>query len=151
MRALLIALALSLAGNAVQLWRAQLADRDHALALAAVRQAQADDTLQRQARQVQTLVSLAERNNTLQAQAREVMASVGELASNRTTLIERLERENATLRAWGDARLPADLARLRERPALSGATAYRDWLSATDRLPATGQPAHPEPGSAAPD
>lgn len=42
--------------------------------------------------------------------------------------IEGLKRENAALRDWAAQPLPDVARRLRERPALTGADAYRQWL-----------------------
>jgi LysB family phage lysis regulatory protein len=50
--------------------------------------------------------------------------------------IQELEDENAELRAWAGQPLPAAARRLRQRPVLTGATAYRDWLSSGNALPA---------------
>ncbi len=50
--------------------------------------------------------------------------------------IQELENENADLKAWADQPLPAAARRLRERPVLTGATAYRKWLSGGNTLPA---------------
>lgn len=51
-------------------------------------------------------------------------AELSRTASNRLTTIEELHRENATLRAWANARLPDTVSRLRRRPAVTGADAY---------------------------
>lgn len=51
--------------------------------------------------------------------------------------IKELKRENAELREWAVAQLPAAARRLRQRPAITGADAYRDWLSGRNAL-------HPE-------
>lgn len=51
--------------------------------------------------------------------------------------IKELKRENAELREWAVAHLPAAARRLRQRPAITGAAAYRDWLSSRNAL-------HPE-------
>lgn len=51
-------------------------------------------------------------------------ADLSRTASNRLTTIEELHRENATLRAWANARLPDTVSRLRRRPAVTGADAY---------------------------
>lgn len=51
-------------------------------------------------------------------------AELSRTASNRLTTIEELHRENATLRAWANARLPDTISRLRRRPAVTGADAY---------------------------
>jgi len=57
--------------------------------------------------------------------------------------LETLTRENTALRHWADQPLPDAAARLRQRPALTGADAYRQWLSGRDAL-------HPAGDSAAP-
>ncbi|MEW5715101.1 Rz-like lysis system protein LysB [Pseudomonas sp. SB113] len=51
--------------------------------------------------------------------------------------IKELKRENAELRDWAAAQLPVTARRLRQRPAITGAAAYRDWLSGRNAL-------HPE-------
>ncbi|HBR2325333.1 TPA: LysB family phage lysis regulatory protein, partial [Klebsiella pneumoniae] len=45
------------------------------------------------------------------------------------------KRENEDLRRWADTLLPADVIRMRERPALAGGAAYREWLSQSDAVP----------------
>lgn len=50
--------------------------------------------------------------------------------------IQELEDENADLKAWAGQPLPAAARRLRQRPVLIGATAYREWLSSGNALPA---------------
>ena len=49
--------------------------------------------------------------------------------AKRERTIEELKRENDELRNWAVQPLPDAARRLRERPALTGAAAYRDWLS----------------------
>ena len=56
----------------------------------------------------------------------------------RQRAIEELTRENQELRDWARQHLPAAARRLRERPALTGADAYRDWLSRRDAVRAAG-------------
>lgn len=51
--------------------------------------------------------------------------------------IKELKRENTELREWAAVQLPAAARRLRQRPAITGAAAYRDWLSGRNAL-------HPE-------
>lgn len=48
--------------------------------------------------------------------------------------IKELKRENAELREWAAAQLPIAARRLRQRPAITGADAYRDWLSGRNAL-----------------
>ncbi|ELJ4753096.1 LysB family phage lysis regulatory protein, partial [Salmonella enterica] len=57
------------------------------------------------------------------------------LLRSRQHRIEELKRENEDLRRWADTPLPADIIRLRERPALAGGAAYREWLSQSDAVP----------------
>lgn len=64
------------------------------------------------------------------------------LLRHRQHRIEELKRENEDLRRWADTALPADIIRLRERPALARGAAYREWLSQSDAV-------QPEPVSAA--
>lgn len=62
--------------------------------------------------------------------------------AKRERTIEELKRENEELRIWADQPLPDAARRLRERPALTGAEAYRDWLSGRGTVPTTSdQPA----------
>lgn len=73
------------------------------------------------------------------------LAHAETIAARRAARLKELEHEHADLRAWADTRLPADLGRLLERPALAGAGDYRQWLSGRDAVPAAGQPAADEP------
>ncbi len=62
--------------------------------------------------------------------------------AKREITIEALKRENADLRNWAAQLLPDAARRLRERPALTGADAYRQWLSGRGAVHAPGdQPA----------
>lgn len=53
--------------------------------------------------------------------------------------IEELKRENHELREWAAQPLPDAARRLRERPVIVGAGAYRQHLSRGDALPAAGE------------
>lgn len=62
--------------------------------------------------------------------------------AKRERTIEELKRENSELRDWATQLLPDAARRLRERPAITGAAAYRDWLSGRGAVPPAGdQPA----------
>jgi LysB family phage lysis regulatory protein len=63
--------------------------------------------------------------------------------AHRERTIEALKRENADLRVWATQPLPDVAQRLRERPTLTGAVAYRQWLSGRDPLQPAGHPSHP--------
>ena len=61
----------------------------------------------------------------------------------RTQQIEVLKRENTALRDWAAQPLPDLARRLRERPALTGADAYRQWLSGRGAMPTASDRAKP--------
>lgn len=63
--------------------------------------------------------------------------------AKREQTIEELKRENSQLRAWADQPLPDAARRLRQRPALIGADAYRHWLSGRGAVPAAGDQPNP--------
>ncbi|CAI0933294.1 phage lysis regulatory protein, LysB family [Serratia plymuthica] len=62
------------------------------------------------------------------------------LALTREQKIQRLLNENQTLRDWFNTALPADVARLHQRPGFIGAADYLRWLSDGESMPDTGQP-----------
>lgn len=51
---------------------------------------------------------------------------------------DRLKNENPEIRNWADAVLPDPVARLRERPALTGSAAYADYLRTRDAVQPAG-------------
>lgn len=64
--------------------------------------------------------------------------------AQRERLIEDLKHENQQLHDWADQPLPDAARRLRERPALTGADAYRQWLPDGSPMPTTGDRADPQ-------
>ncbi|EQA0652307.1 TPA: LysB family phage lysis regulatory protein, partial [Escherichia coli] len=93
--------------------------------------------------QLISLSILTETNNREQARLYAEAEQTSALLRQRQHRIEELKRENEDLRRWADTPLPADIIRLRERPALTGGTAYRQWLSASDAVSAgSGNAAH---------
>ncbi|ADZ42296.1 TPA: LysB family phage lysis regulatory protein [Yersinia enterocolitica] len=88
--------------------------------------------------QLIALALTANANNQAQAQLRQQVASADQLLAQRNSQIKRLYRENETLRRWADAPLPDDIIRLRQRPALTGAADYRQWLSEGHSVPVSG-------------
>ena len=57
----------------------------------------------------------------------------------RTFDIERLKNENPQVRSWADSLLPDPIARLRQRPAITGTAAYAEYLRTRDAVqPASG-------------
>ena len=136
-RVLIVALAVSLAGNVGLGWYSQVSSRNAELALANAKADQREAVIQQQGDQISTLTAINQRHNELQAEAHQVVASLGDLTARQTQRYERQERENQALRTWGDTRLPADLVRLRQRPGFDNAAAYHQWLSDTDQMFAT--------------
>ncbi|CNF41178.1 putative regulatory protein [Yersinia rohdei] len=88
--------------------------------------------------QLIALALTANANNQAQAQLRQQVASADHLLAQRNSQIKRLYRENETLRRWADTPLPDDIIRLRQRPAITGAANYRQWLSESHTLPVSG-------------
>lgn len=54
---------------------------------------------------------------------------------------ERLKDEDSEVRSWADTVLPAGVVRLQQRPAITGAAGYDQYLRTRDALHTTGQPA----------
>ncbi|MCL6746425.1 Rz-like lysis system protein LysB [Kosakonia sp. R1.Fl] len=78
---------------------------------------------------------LTETNSREQARLYAAAEQTTAMLQSRQHRIEELKRENEDLRRWADAPLPADIIRLRERPAFAGGAAYREWLSKSDAVP----------------
>lgn len=78
---------------------------------------------------------LTETNSREQTRLYAAAERTTALLRSRQRRIEELKRENEDLRRWADTPLPADIIRLRDRPALAGGAAYREWLSKSDAVP----------------
>ncbi len=85
--------------------------------------------------QLISLSILTETNSRAQMQLYAAAEETSALLRSRQRRIEELKRENEDLRRWADTPLPADIIRLRDRPALAGGAAYREWLSKSDAVP----------------
>ncbi|UUE38716.1 Rz-like lysis system protein LysB [Pectobacterium aroidearum] len=88
--------------------------------------------------QLSVLDDRLKRSDEEQARLRDLAVQNRAALSDRQKLIERLKRENQELKHWADTLLPADIVRLRQRPALAGGSAYRKWLSEVDAVPVPG-------------
>ncbi|TIH10834.1 LysB family phage lysis regulatory protein [Pseudomonas leptonychotis] len=109
--------------------------------LAAERQLQAEQRIERQATTITAMAATLEAERTAQTALRTTQNQLRQGISQREQQIEALKRENSDLRAWATQPLPSAAQRLRKRPAISGANAYRDWLSGSGAVqPATQQP-----------
>ena len=75
------------------------------------------------------LQSSLQEERTAQTVLRGLQDQLRQGLAARQRTIEELKRENAELRLWADQSLPDAARRMRERPAITGAAAYRDWLS----------------------
>lgn len=126
-RTLAVILALALAALGWQSWRLNKAShtieqQDSDLKVKGERLAKTNS-------QLIALSILTETNNREQTRLYAAAESTNALLRSRQRRIEDLKRENEDLRRWADAPLPADIIRMRERPALAGGAAYREWLS----------------------
>lgn len=74
-------------------------------------------------------------------QLRQQITLANSLLQTHEQIMRKLERENETLKIWSNTALPDPVIRLRQRPAIAGSQAYRDWLSKRDALSATPDPA----------
>lgn len=132
-RTLAVILALALAALGWQSWRLNKAShtieqQDSDLKVKGERLAKTNS-------QLIALSILTETNNREQTRLYAAAESTNALLRSRQRRIEDLKRENEDLRRWADAPLPADIIRMRERPALAGSAAYREWLSQGDTVP----------------
>ncbi|MFJ3369764.1 Rz-like lysis system protein LysB [Pseudomonas sp. NPDC086251] len=76
-----------------------------------------------------TLRTALQQERNAQADLRTQQDLLRQGLAKRDRSIEELKRENSELRDWAAQLLPDAARRLRERPALTGADAYRQWLS----------------------
>ncbi|EPM9805611.1 Rz-like lysis system protein LysB [Klebsiella pneumoniae] len=132
-RTLAVILALALAALGWQSWRLNKAShtieqQDSDLKVKGERLAKTNS-------QLIALSILTETNNREQTRLYAATESTNALLRSRQRRIEDLKRENEDLRRWADAPLPVDIIRMRERPALAGGAAYREWLSQGDTVP----------------
>ncbi len=130
--ALLGALALLIWGQEA---RIDVAESKTELAKAAAKTARED--ADRNLATAKTLTDTLKQERDAQSLLRSQQDQLRLGLAKRERTIEELKRENDELRSWADQPLPDAARRLRERPALTGAAAYRDWLSGRGALPPT--------------
>lgn len=131
-RALAIALALVIAALGWQSWRLDKA-RDTIDTQGNALEVKVQELAKKNS-QLIGLSILTETNSREQMRLYAAAEKTTALLRNRQHRIEELKRENEDLRRWADTPLPADIIRLRERPALAGGAAYRQWLSESDAV-----------------
>lgn len=101
------------------------------------------ESLQREAQNkvvINALWANARRQETQRRALAQQQTDLARTASNRLITIEELQRENATLRAWADTRLPDAVSWMRKRPAVTGAAAYHQSVRDAEPLHPPGQP-----------
>ncbi|NMY95632.1 Rz-like lysis system protein LysB [Pseudomonas proteolytica] len=122
--ALLGALALLIWG---QQQRINVAEGNTELAKAEAEAARAD--ADRNLTTANTLTNTLKQERDAQSTLRTQQDQLRQGLAKRERTIEELKLENAELRTWATQPLPDAARRLRERPALTGADAYRQWMS----------------------
>lgn len=132
-RTMAVILALAMAALGWQSWR--LNEASHTIEQQGSDLKVKGEKLAKTNSQLIALSILTETNNREQTRLYAAVESTNALLRSRQRRIEDLKRENENLRRWADAPLPADIIRMRERPALAGGAAYREWLSQGDTVP----------------
>lgn len=101
----------------------------------------ARDDAARNLKTANTLTATLKQERDAQSLLRTQQDQLRQSLATRARTIEELKLENSELRDWATQLLPDAARRLRERPALTGAAAYRDWLSGRGAVPpASDQP-----------
>lgn len=100
----------------------------------------AQERIERQATAITRINQALQAERAAQADLRTTQNQLRSGLAKRNKQIEELKRENTELRDWAAQQLPDAARRLRERPALTGAAAYRDWLPSRGAVPVAGQP-----------
>ena len=120
-----------LGGLALLIWgqeqRITVADKNTELAAKDAKTAHEESS--RNLTTANALRSTLQQERDAQATLRTQQDLLRQGLAKRERTIEELKRENSELRDWAAQRLPDAARRLRERPALTGADAYRQWLS----------------------
>ncbi len=84
-----------------------------------------------------TIATMAANAQTQAATLKQLAAKQRDLQTQhnqREQLIRGLQRENQQYKNWATTELPNLVKRLRQRPALTGSSEYREWLSHTNTL-----------------
>lgn len=98
----------------------------------------ARDDARRSQANANTLAQALVNERDAQTQLRAQQDQLRQGLAKRERTIEELKRENSELRNWAAQQLPDAARRLRERPALTTADAYRQWLSGRGPVPPAG-------------
>lgn len=98
----------------------------------------ARDDADRNLKTANTLTDTLKQERDAQSNLRAQQDQLRQSLAKRERTIKELKLENDELRNWASQPLPDVARRLRERPSLTGAAAYRDWLSGRSSVPSAG-------------
>lgn len=104
------------------------------LAQAELARKASDAQLSRQAGTITALEAALSRERQAQADLDQQRQQLRQALAIRERLIEDLKRDDELYRQWADQPLPDVARRLQQRPAITGAAAYHQWLSRRDAL-----------------
>lgn len=113
------------------------------LALVSQQRQDAEDRNDRQASTITALHDSLQAERKAQSALRTMQDQLRQGLAARQSQIEDLKRENQELREWAAQQLPDAARRLRQRPTITGADAYRNWLSGRGAVPTAGDGAGP--------
>lgn len=85
------------------------------------------------------LSKLALANAEDAAQLTDQLQNLQQHSRHRDQQWEILKREHQELKDWAERRLPADVSRLHQRPAITGAAEYQRWLQQSHGLHLAGE------------
>lgn len=77
---------------------------------------------------IKELTDTARRHDLARAKLEGEQSAVRSMLADREVIVRTLQNENAEYRAWAVAPLPADVSRLHDHPAFTGAKAYREHM-----------------------
>lgn len=139
LRQILFGLAL-FAALALLVWAQQqrIKVADSATHRAEEREATANEAAERYRLNADTLRKTLKDERQAQAHLRDTHNQLRQSLASRQRQIEELKRENKELQDWAVQPLPDLARRLRKRPAVIGADAYRQWLSGRSALSVAG-------------
>lgn len=109
----------------------------------------AKNTVDRISQQLDAINESAADRDRASAELRDLLADIRSSNRQSKELIERFKRENKQFRDWAAAELPPAAVSLRKRPEIIGASQYRAWLSARNRVPPAAEPADEQRRAAA--
>lgn len=111
---------------------------DSASQHAVEREATARETAERHRLTAESLRSSLDDERQAQTRLRTTQNQLRQSLGSRQRQIEELKLENKELQDWAAQPLPDLARRLRERPTLTGADAYHQWMSGRGALPVAG-------------